>query len=249
MAIAGSGPYADLVGQPVASLDPLPSDAVAWSLTQSEELADVDRASGFVQTFVSGRLQLPPGIADDDLLLAVNGTVAGTGFVIRDSDTSGEIRGLLAEELLIDGPNEVAILVPDPQGGGWLTGSAADITVVYVAEDGHELDIRAEGDRRLEVTTVRETEDGWSIRGWAADVKQKLTADWIYVFAGDQLLVSSPPNLDNQNVVRWFKSDNLLRSGFEFEISGDQVPDDLDRLTVIAEFGDYAIESPATLAR
>jgi hypothetical protein len=249
MAVAGSGPYADLVGQPVASLDPQPSDDLAWSLTQSEELADVDRASGFAQTFISGRLQLPPGIADDDLLLAVNGTVAGTGFVIRDSDISGEIRGLLAEELLIEGPNEVAILVPDPQGGGWLTGSAADINVVYTAEDGHQLDIRAEGDRRLEVTTVRETEDGWSIRGWAADVKQKLTPDWIYVFAGDQLLLSSPPNLDNENVVRWFKSDNLLRSGFDFEIPGDQVPDDLDRLTVIAEFGDYAIDSPATLPR
>jgi hypothetical protein len=194
-------------------------------------------------------LELPAGVADDDLLLAVNGTIAGTGFVIRDSDTSGEIRGLLAEELLIDGVNEVAILVPDPDGQGWLTGAAADITVDYIAEDGHQLDIRSEGDRRLEITTVRESEIGWLVKGWAADVNEKLTADWIYVFAGDQLLISSPPNLDNANVVRWFKSDNLLRSGFSYDIPSDQVPNDLDRLTVIAEFGDYAIESPATLPR
>jgi hypothetical protein len=40
-----------------------------------------------------------------------------------------------------------------------------------------------------------------------------------------------------------------LHSGFSFEIDEDVVPDDLDRLTVIAEFGDYAIESPATLSR
>jgi len=175
--------------------------------------------------------------------------VAGTGFVIRDGDTSGELRGLLAEELVTDGVNEVAILVPDPRGEGWLTGAAADIIVDYIAEDGHQLDIRTEGDRRLEISAVRETETGWLVRGWAADVKEKLTADWIYVFAGDQLLISSPPNLENENVVRWFKSDNLLLSGFTFDIPADQVPDDLDRLTVIAEFGNYAIESPATLSR
>jgi len=249
LAVAGAGIYADLVGHPVAELDPQPSDALAWSLTQSEELADVSRASGFVQTFISGRLELPAGIEGDDLLLAVNGTVAGTGFVIRDRDTSGELRGLLAEELVIDGVNEVTILVPDPRGEGWLTGAAADITVDYIAEDGHQLDIRTEGDRRLEISAVRETETGWLVKGWAADVKEKLTADWIYVFAGDQLLISSPPNLENENVVRWFKSDNLLLSGFTFDIPADQVPDDLDRLTVIAEFGNYAIESPATLTR
>ncbi|MEX1126200.1 MAG: sulfatase-like hydrolase/transferase [Acidimicrobiia bacterium] len=218
MGVAGSGPYADFVGRPVAELDPQPSDDLHWSLTQSEELAEVSRASGFVQTFISGRLELPAGIEGDDLLLAVNGTVAGTGFVIRDSDTSGELRGLLAEELLIDGANEVAILVPDPDGNGWLVGAAADITVDYFAEDGHQLDIRSEGDRRLEISAARETETGWLVKGWAADVKEKRTADWIYVFAGDQLLVSSPPNLDNENVVRWFKSDDLLRSGFTFDI-------------------------------
>ncbi|HLF42079.1 MAG TPA: sulfatase-like hydrolase/transferase [Acidimicrobiia bacterium] len=249
MGVAGSGPFADFVGRPVAELAPQPSNDLRWSLTQAEELAAVSRASGLVQTFISGRLELPAGIEGDDFLVAVNGTVAGTGFVIRDSDTSGEIRGLLAEELVVDGANEVVILVPDPRGDGWLTGAAADITLDYIAEDGHQLDIRSEGDRRLEISAVQATETGWLVKGWAADVSEKLTADWIYVFAGDQLLVSGPPNLDNENVVRWFKSDDLLRSGFTFDIPADQVPDDLDRLTVIAEFGDYAIESPATVPR
>lgn len=249
LGVAGSGPYADFVGRPVAELAPQPSNELHWSLTQAEELSAVSRQSGFVPTFISGRLELPAGVEEDDLLLVVNGTVAGTGFVIRDSATSGEIRGLLAEELVIDGPNEVTILVPDPQGNGWLAGVAADITVDYIAEDGHQLDIRSEGDRRLEISAVKETETGWLVKGWAADVNAKLTADWIYVFAGDHLVVSSPPNIDNENVVRWFKSDNLLHSGFTYDIPDAEVPDDLDRLTVIAEFGDYAIESPATLPR
>ena len=178
-------------------------------MTQGEQLASVSRASGFVPTFISGRLQLPAGVADDDLLLAINGTVAGTGFVIRDGDTSGEIRGLLAEDLVQEGANEVAILVPSPGGQGWLVGGAADLIVDYVAEDGRQLELQPEGDKRLEISAVRETDGGWLVRGWAADVKEKLTADRIYVFAGDRLLVSSPPNLDNKDVARWFKSDRL----------------------------------------
>jgi hypothetical protein len=49
--------------------------------------------------------------------------------------------------------------------------------------------------------------------------------------------------------VRWFKSDSLLHSGFSFEIEDEEVPADLERLTVIAEFGDYAIANPVTLIR
>ena len=247
--VAGAGPYADLVGEQVAELAPRPSDDLHWSLTQAGKLGAVDRSSGWVPTFISGRLELPPGVSDDDLLLAVNGTVAGTGFVIRDSDTSGEIRGLLGEDLVKEGSNDVAILVPDPQGEGWLVGAAADITVDYVADDGHHLELSPEGDKRLEIGAVQDTPGGWVVKGWAADVKEKLTADRIYVFAGDKLLASGPPNLDNANVVRWFKSDKLLHSGYTFDIPASDVPDDLERLTVIAEFGDYAIESPATLPR
>ncbi|MDP9143735.1 MAG: hypothetical protein M3N43_03405, partial [Actinomycetota bacterium] len=229
--------------------EPEVSDDMHWSLTQADELASVNRRSGFVPTFVLGRLELPVGVEGDELLLAVNGTVAGTGLVIRDSATSGEIHGLLAEELVNDGANELLVLVPDPDGTGWLTGEAADITVEYIADDGHILDIRTEGSRRVEVSSIAPTESGWVVTGWAADIENKLTPDRVYVFAGNRLLASSAPTIDNKDVVRWFKSENLLHSGFSFEIDEDVVPDDLDRLTVIAEFGDYAIESPATLSR
>lgn len=249
LGVAGAGPHADLVGQQVEDLAPEVSDDMQWSLTTADELASVNRRSGFVPTFVLGRLALPAGIEGDDLLLAVNGTVAGTGLVIRDSATSGEIHGLLAEELVREGANEVQILVPDQDGTGWVTGAAADLTVEYLAEDGHLLDVRAEGSRRVEVSSVAATEAGWVVTGWAADVENKLTPDHVYLFAGDRLLASSPPNIDNKDVVRWFKSEDLLRSGYTFTIDGEDVPDDLDRLTVIAEFGDYAVESPATLSR
>ena len=245
--VAGSGPYADLVGRPVTELASKPSSDLKWSLNQAARLAAVSRRSGFVPTYISGRLELPPEVDSDDLLLVVNGTVAGTALVTRDSATSGEIHGLVAEELLLEGANDVAILARSPGGAGWLTGAPADLTVEYVADDGHHLDVQPEGNRRVEITGVELTETGWLLTGWAADVSAKVPADRIYVFAGDQLLAASEPNLDNKNVTRWFKSDDLLRSGFSYEIADDAVPDGIERFIVVAEFGDYAVQSPVTL--
>jgi hypothetical protein len=100
----------------------------------------------------------------------------------------------------------------------------------------------------VEITGVTETSTGWRVTGWAADVSEKVPADRVYVFAGDDLLVAEEPNEDNVNVTRWFKSDDLLRSGFAYEIAADLIPDGLQRFTIVAEFGDQAVESPATLA-
>jgi hypothetical protein len=236
------------VGRPIEELETVPSEDLHWALTQADDLADVSRSSGWVPTYISGRLELPDGIASDDLLVAVNGTVAGTGLVTRDSDRSGEIHALVAEDLVAEGENEVQILMPDGSGG-WLTGSSADLTVEYLTEDGRRLEIRPEGNRRIEITAVEPTDSGgWEITGWAADVSNKVPADHIYVYAGDLLVASSEPNKDNKNVTRWFKSEDLLRSGFTYEVEPDAIPTGLQRFTVVAEFGDVAVESPATMS-
>lgn len=246
--VAGAGLYADLVGLPLGELETISSDGLRWSLQQEDRLAAVSRRSGFVPTYLSGRLELPPEVEGNDLLFVVNGTVAGTGLVTRDASSSGEIHGIVAEELIEEGRNEVQVLVPSPDGDRWLSGTAAEITVEYIADDGHRLDIRPEGNRRVEITGVSETATGWLVTGWAADVGAKVPPDRMYVFAGNQLMVAGAPNKDNENVPRWFKSDNLLRTGFSYEIPAEAVPEGLQRFTVVAEFGDQAVESPATLS-
>jgi hypothetical protein len=248
LGVAAVGPYADRVGKPVSDLAPDISDELRWTFDYEDGLTSVDRGSGFAQTLITGRLELPDGIQDDQLLVAVNGEVAGAGFVSRDTATGGQIRALIAEEMLQDGRNEVSILIPDLEGGGWLTGSADDVALQYLADDGHTLELRPEGDRRIQIDDVNRTDSGWNVVGWAADIRQKRTPDRVYVFAGDVLVAFGPPNLDNKNVVRWYGSDDLLRSGFTFDIDSEAVPDQIDRLTVVAEFGDYAIGDPASLA-
>jgi hypothetical protein len=247
-AVAGAGPNARLVGQRLEDLETAPNSDLRWALTQAETLADVNRATGWVPTYISGRLELPDGVASDDLIVAVNGTIAGTGLVTRDSANSGEIHALVAEDLLTEGENDVQILVPG-RSGGWITGVSANLAVEYLTEDGRRLEIKPEGNRRIEITGVKPTDaGGWEISGWAADVSNKVPADHVYIYAGDLLVASSEPNEDNRNVTRWFKSDELLRSGFSYEIEPDAIPDGLQRFTVVAEFGDVAVESPATMS-
>jgi hypothetical protein len=246
-AVAGAGPHADLVGERLESVRATPSEDLRWSLTQADDLAHVSRSSGWVPTYISGRLELPEDADSDDLLVSVNGIIAGTGLVTRDSTDSGEIHALVAEDLVAEGENDVQILVSDGSGG-WMTGSSANLTVQYLTEDGRRLEIRPEGNRRIEITAVEETDSGvWEITGWAADVSNKVPADHIYIYAGDLLIASSEPNQDNKNVTRWFKSEDLLRSGFSYEIEPGSIPSDLQRFTVVAEFGDVAVESPATM--
>jgi Sulfatase len=244
--VAGSGDLADLVGSQVADLAPVTVESLKWSLTPASRLEDVDRSTGFVQTFISGRLELPDDAAGDDLLVSVNGVVAGTGVVTRDEATGGEIHALIAEDLVDEGHNDVAILVPGADGT-WMTGIAADIDIEYVADDGHTLELMPEGAVRVEISAVDPTGDGWEIAGWAADVVEKRTPDRVYVFASDQLVAFGPPNKDLPDVPRWFESDKLLRSGFVFDVPRSAVPAGVQELTVIAEFGGKSVQSPATL--
>ena len=245
LGVAGAGPFSGLVGQPAAALDIVSDDALTWSLDLGSSLSDVDLSSGKVQTILTGRVQLPEGLEPDHLIVVVNEAVAGVGYVNRDAAGGGAIRGLIAEELVRPGRNEIDILIPD--GDRWVSGSAGVVKLQLRDNDGRLLSLTSEGDRRVQVDEVAAGDSGWTVTGWAADVRAKETPDAIYVFAGSELLAFGPPNVDNKNVVKWFKSERLLASGFSFEIDGSDVPHDVDLLTVVAEFGDEAISDSARL--
>jgi hypothetical protein len=244
--VAAVGPFAGIVGQMVDGLSPVFDGDLQWTLDYAEELDDVDRTSGMVQTLITGRLELPAELAGDQILVAVNGRVAGAGFLTRDAPDGGQIRALIAEEFIVDGSNELQILVPGFEG--WLTGSAADVSLRYFAADGHELELEPEGGRRVQIDKVLPSDTGWTLTGWAADVKAKVTPDYIYVFVGETLVASGPPNVENGNVVGWFDSDDLLLSGFSFEIRAEDVPAGIDLVTIIAEFDGHAVGDPAVLS-
>ncbi len=245
LGVAGIGPNAALVGSSTNDLEIHSDEAFRWSLDLGTDLVEVDRTTGLVQTLITGRVETPEG-AGDDLLIVLNDVVAGVAYLSRDHVNGGTIIGLVAEELVRDGANDVDLLISNGQGG-WSAGSNVDLAVELVADDGHVIVVGSEGSRRVQVDEVEAPDDGWRLTGWGADVTRKLTPDLFYVFAGDALLDSGPPNVENPNVVRWFSSEDLLLSGFDIEIPAGDVPDGVDQLLVVAEFGDDAVSDPAPL--
>src|SRR5690606_14943816 len=120
------------------------------------------------------------------------------------------------------------------------SGISAALPVELRRDDGTVIELQAEAGKRNQVDRTQRLADGTGVVvGWSADLSMKTVPTSLYVFAGDELLVSGPPNKDNGNVVAWFGSENLRRSGFEFRIPS--LPEGSAQITVVAEFGDRAV--------
>jgi hypothetical protein len=130
-----------------------------------------------------------------------------------------------------------------------MAGGSDDLSLELVADDGHVIEIGAEGNKRLQVDEVTRTDEGWELKGWAVDISAEATPEKFYVFAGDRLLFSGPPNAENANVVRWFESEELLESGFEIVIPSEQIDENAVSLLVVAEFADRAVADQASIRR
>jgi hypothetical protein len=107
--VVAGGPLGDLVGTPV---DDLTVDdgatAVTADLEQRADFADVDTAStGALPAFVWA--QVSGDLAPSDVLLVLNGRVAGALSRLGDGDT---FAGVVDEDLIEQGANDVAVLVP-----------------------------------------------------------------------------------------------------------------------------------------
>jgi hypothetical protein len=241
LGVAGAHAATGMVGTEVDVLPVGRDDRVAWHLELGAALLLDHRPEGVIQTYLNGRITHPPELAVDEVLFAVNGVVAGAGVVVAEGPGSGTFQGMIAEQLVNRGPNQVDVMVPGPDGT-WLSGAAADLTLDLVTGDGRLLDVRPEGARRVQVDQVRRSGEGaLTLVGWAADVAAGVPPEWIHVFAGDRWLITVAPNLDNGNVVAWFGSEELLRSGFRVVIRASDLPEGAAQVTVVAEFDSYAV--------
>ncbi|MEP7334917.1 MAG: sulfatase-like hydrolase/transferase, partial [Actinomycetota bacterium] len=108
------GPHRELLGRELSSLTVLPARSTRVEIDGRTLLDSVDRASGFVPTFLEGRL-LPAG-ARTDLAVALNGRVAA---VTTTFDQHGQTRfsALVPEAALRNGRNAVEVFAVEQTGG------------------------------------------------------------------------------------------------------------------------------------
>lgn len=116
--VAADVEFGDLLGQPVSAELRSQRAKFTWTVDLGP-LSGVDRSAGFVQTLVSGRLDLEEAPPDGALAVVLNDVFAGVAWV---SPSGEEFYGLVAEDLVRDGTNDFELLVPDGRGG-WMSGS------------------------------------------------------------------------------------------------------------------------------
>jgi hypothetical protein len=238
LGVAGAGDLARHMGARVEDLGAGETLDVAWELDLGRELLEETRPAGMAQTYLNGRVAHVGDLSERSVLFALDGVVAGSGVILPEGPGTGTVQGIVAEQMIRPGANRVDLLVRS--GGSWVVARHAELKRELRRPDGSVIELEAEGGRRIQVDRAVRGADGTVVlTGWAADVALKVTPDTIYVFAGDLLLVHGPPNLDNRNVVAWFGSDDLLRSGFEFRV--EDLPEGVAQITVVAGFGDHAV--------
>ena len=219
------GPNRELVGRGVSSLTVVPARTTRIELDGRTLLDSVDRASGFVPTFLEGRL-LPVG-SRSDLAVALNGRVAA---VTRTFDQHGQTRfsAMVPEDALRNGRNDVEVFVVDRSGGETrlvrLRGSDVRFSLVgngtAIRVGSRTVPVRAGSLRG--VVRARRGATGWTLSGWAAERRTNRRVDTIVVFVGDRAVYSG--RAENLKPHAVLGQPELGRTGFEFELPPSLLP-------------------------
>jgi hypothetical protein len=245
--VAVTGPYADQIGQLLSDLDPIADDRLVATLDQAAQAAAIDLSTGVVPTVLTGRITLPDELAGPDILVSVNGTVSGAGFTVRDSGDVFTFSALVPEEVYNLGSNDVQILAPGPDGRLHVAESGTVQATELRDGNGEHLLIVAPGQRKVVIDAA--TIDGGNLRvkGWSADTGEKVPAESMLIFFGDQLAYEGPPNLERSDVPQWFDSEDLRLSGFDILIPVSDIPAEAERVTIVGKFSADAVLGYATI--
>lgn len=239
------GPHKELLGRELSSLTVLPARSTRVELDGRTLLDSVDRASGFVPTFLEGRL-LPAG-ARNDLAVALNGKVAA---VTTTFDQHGQTRfsALVPETALRNGRNAVEVFAVEQAGGALrlvrLRGSDVSFSLqndgTAIRIGARTIPVRAGALRGI--ARAKREQTGWVFSGWAAQRNANRRVDTLVVFVGDRAVyVGRAENLKPHAILG---QPELGKTGFEFELPPSLLPapDSAQRVRVFALHGHGASE-------
>jgi hypothetical protein len=228
-------------------------DGWTWTTDRSEAFAEV--GEGYVPIQFDGAVTGPSGApAPEAILIAVNGTVAGTGTRITEQGPgSWTFSTIVAEELFRTGANTVEALVVDPSGDHDYLSVPDDRvgpTTVLFDDRGQPVSVRA-GDREVEIVPAdgRQVEidaaftDGRTlvIDGWSADTnRDRLPSDILLVVDGDRVSAGVEPYPALAE-----PTGELAQWGFRLSVPESAVTGSGDGI-VLAVFEDGAVATPVS---
>ena len=242
------GPHRNLLGKRVLALGAGENSDVEVDIDEAQLLGAVDLRSEIIPTYVTGRISGGSG-KDEDLALALNGTIAAT---TRSYDDAGEERfaALVPERMLHTGSNLVEVFA--------VTGTSARPELERLQTNTATLVIRRQGGREvidmgegadLEVVpgalggSVQAVTPGESVilSGWAADVTGRHAADSVAVFLDGRSVLELPVDIPRHTIENRY---GIEKAGFRAELPKRLLPKwgQGYRLRILALRGDVASE-------
>jgi hypothetical protein len=221
------GPHAELLGRDVGEFPVRAASGVKVRIDGRPLLDAVDRSSGFLPSFLEGRLI--GGSGRSALAVGVNGRIAAVTYSFREGNKR-RFSALLPEEALREGRNTIDVFLVHGSGRALqlerLAGSDLSFTL---RERGGDITIAAASGTiavkpGLLSGTVQATQSdkGFVFKGRVVDPRNKARVDLLVVFAGGRAVyVTAPENVKPDSILG---QHDLGRYGFEFELPRALLP-------------------------
>ena len=120
------GEDASLIGAAETDLGSVAHDGLTASIDQDMTLVDPEGA--FVPILISGTASLSDGSGlPAEFLVVANGRVAGVAVPYPADERPGAFSASIGQRYLVEGANEVTLLIP--VDGGWLAATVSQATV------------------------------------------------------------------------------------------------------------------------
>ncbi|HSF22829.1 MAG TPA: hypothetical protein VLE20_01280, partial [Blastocatellia bacterium] len=226
------GPWSELLKQPVGKFQQAAAPpGLFFDADTADLFEDVRPGEKPVPLLVSGRIVgSNHGQEHLDLALALNGIVVSTTRTYGRANAERSFMLIAPVGALEHGRNPLAIFAIESRGRQALlhpipsseppdlriarNGSAGE---VLTSASGASIPIVDDGIvGRLQ--HVDERGKMVALRGWAVDLVEKRPASSVLVFSNGKLIHSGFPARQSPGVVKRFKSDKLLYSGFYLEV-------------------------------
>ena len=219
------GKYSELVGSRLDDLDISETRGLGISLDLPELYNDVNPASGFVPSRITGTINFKVARPGSSIAVAVNGFVQAVTEIYPSEDNSYKFSAMVAEKSFKKGKNSLSafLISADSDGnisllGGEKVSKEADLRT-WVLADGKilgnksEIPIKPESLRGdLEYARV----DGGTIEffGWAMDLAAKDIVDRIVIFEDGQYVYSGVTGMPREEG-ELYDAANVLLVGFQ----------------------------------
>jgi len=251
------GQYRQLIGSQLNDLDINESVEISTTLDMPGLYLDVDPASGFVPSRISGTIRSNDPPVDNGLVVAVNGVVRAVTEIYPAGENTYKFSAMVPEHAFEKGENSVAALLVVPGSNGVLKflmsakrsgqQSARGTPAWTLTDDriiGPNREIPILADKLKGALEYVSVDDGTiEFFGWAMDVGKRELVDEIMIFENGQYVYSGVTGMP-RGEGELYDAPSVILVGFQFIIPANlfQSPGNSDiRVFAISKHG-YATE-------